>query len=57
MVVWYNIAISNNHGFMKGVLQLTKSIIEILNMFVKVLVTERERGIKDYSTRKIIDYS
>jgi len=42
---------------MKGVLQLTKSIIEILNMFVKVLVTERERGIKDYSTRKIIDHS
>jgi len=39
------------------VLRLTKDLIEVLNMFVNVFREEKEKRMKDYSTREIIDYS
>jgi len=41
----------------REVLQLAKGIVKVLDMLMKVFITEREKGVKSYSTREMIDYS
>jgi len=36
---------------------LAKDVIKTLNVFMKVFVTSKERGVKYYSIREMIDYS
>jgi len=53
----FDSTIYDNDGIVEKILRLVKDLIETLHMLVDILRRRRERSVKGYSTREMIDYS